>query len=584
MHLCVYEFFFHNTIYDISMFIDILTAILQLIAGVGVFLLGCEMMSNNLESASGDYLKNLFSKMGRSKILGVGIGAGTTALIQSSSATTVMVIGFVNVGIMSLTQAATIIYGANIGTTITAQIVALGLSSGGGISVTTLLAALAGVGAFVTFSTKSDMGKKVGGILLGFGMLFVGLQLMSNSMKEFAEEESIRLFLTTIGHPLLLVLLGAIFTAIMQSSSAMTSIVITMVAAGLLKLDQGIYLSMGANVGTCVTALIASVASTINAKRASLIHLFFNCFGVLLFLTIAWVMYLSTSGAWSFGRIFEHLIPGEGLVPLQLAMFHTIFNCTTVIVVLPLTKYLVDLVTRILPQKAVSDKEDPNQPHFHFVDDKMLRTPIIAVNQVKLEIENMAAVSIHNFQLAIDIITNVNFDKMNDFEANENQLNYLNHNLIPYIVQLNNLPLNEEDHRYLATAIRTIGDLERVGDYAVNITEYAEVLKNSKEKFSSDILFEINQMRDIVVSLYQSSMKAYMDQDLKALDEANTYEDEVDAATSTMEKMHLQRLTDGIYSANVGAIYQELASDSERIADHFLNVAKSIRQLHVGED
>lgn len=566
------------------MFIDILTAILQLIAGIGVFLLGCEMMSNNLESASGDYLKNLFSKMGRSKILGVGIGAGTTALIQSSSATTVMVIGFVNVGIMSLTQAATIIYGANIGTTITAQIVALGLSSGGGISATTILAALAGIGAFVTFSTKSDMGKKVGGILLGFGMLFVGLKLMSDSMKDFAGEEGIRLFLATISHPLLLVLLGAIFTAIMQSSSAMTSIVITMVAAGLLSLNQGIYLSMGANVGTCVTALIASVASTINAKRASMIHLFFNCFGVLLFLTIAWVMYLTTSGAWSFGRIFEQLIPGEGLVPLQLAMFHTIFNCTTVIVVLPLTQFLVDLVTRLLPEKATAAMVDPNAPHFHFVDDKMLRTPIIAVNQVKLEIENMAAVSIQNFNLAIDIISKVDFSKMDEFNANEQQLNYLNRNLIPYIVELNNLPINEEDHRYLATAIRTIGDLERVGDYAVNITEYAELLKNFNEKFTNDLLFEVDQLRETVGALYQATMKAYMDQDFAALDDVNKYEDQVDETVATIEKLHLQRLMDGIYPASVGQVYQEFASDTERIADHFLNVAKTIRQLHVGED
>lgn len=584
MHLCVYEFFYDNTIYYIGMFIDILTAILQLIAGVGVFLLGCEMMSNNLESASGDYLKNLFSKMGKSKILGVGVGAGTTALIQSSSATTVMVIGFVNVGIMSLTQAATIIYGANIGTTITAQIVALGLSSGGGISATTLLAALAGIGAFVTFSTKSDLGKKIGGVLLGFGMLFVGLKLMSDSMRDFAGEEGIRLFLATISNPLLLVLLGAIFTAIMQSSSAMTSIVITMVAAGLLSLDQGIYLSMGANVGTCVTALIASVASTINAKRASLIHLFFNCFGVILFLLIALILYLSTSGVWSFGEIFRHLIPGEGLVPLQLAMFHTIFNCTTVIVVLPLTQLLVDLVTRILPQKAVAEKEELNAPHFHFVDEKMLRTPIIAVNQVKLEIENMAAVSIQNFNLAIDIISNLNFDKMNEFNANEDQLNYLNRNLIPYIVQLNNLPINEEDHRYLATAIRTIGDLERVGDYAVNLTEYAELLKNFKEKFSNDLIYEVNQLRDTIGSLYQSTMKAYMDQDFAALDEVNKYEDEVDETVAMIEKMHLQRLMDGIYPASVGQVYQEFASDTERIADHFLNVAKSIRQLHAGED
>jgi phosphate:Na+ symporter len=218
------------------------------------------------------------------------------------------------------------------------------------------------------------------------------------------------------------------------------------------------------------------------------------------------------------------------------------------------------------------------------VDEKMLRTPIIAVNQVKLEIENMAGVAIHNFNLSMDVISKVDFDKMEEFEQNEKQLNYINRNLIPYIVQLNNLPINEEDHRYLATAIRTIGDLERVGDYATNITEYAELLKNFNEKFSKDLIFEVDQLRETIGSLYQATMKAYMDHDFTALEDVNKYEDQVDEMVARIEKVHLQRLMDGVYPASVGQVYQEFASDVERIADHFLNVAKSIRQLHVGED
>ena len=560
----------------------LLQAILQLIAGIGIFLVACQMMSSNLETASSARLKSLFSRMSNSRMLGVGIGTAATAAIQSSGATTVMVIGFVNVGIMSLAQAATIIYGANIGTTVTAQIVALGLSGGGGISVTTILAALAGIGAFVTFFTKSEMGKKVGGVMLGFGMLFVGLEVMSNSMRVFAENEAIRIFLTTINNPLVLVLIGAIFTAVMQSSSIMTSIVITMVVVGLLSLDQGIYLSMGANMGTCVTALVASITSTTNARRAGLIHLFFNCFGVIIFLIAAYVMKFATAGAWSFGRIFTELFPS---LQLQLAMFHTIFNCVTVCIILPLTNHLVNLVIQILPEKnRVDEAIKEGEPHFHFVDEQMLRTPVIAVNQVKLEIENMAAIAIHNFNLAIDIIKEVNFDKMDEFNTNEKQLNFLNRNLIPYIVQLNNLPISEDDNRYLATAIRTIGDLERVGDYSVNLTEYAELLKNFNEKFSNDLIYEVDQLRDTMGALYQATMKTYMDHDFDALIEVNRYEDQVDDMVATIEKLHLQRLMDSIYPASVGQVYQEFASDTERIADHFLNVAKSIRQLHVGED
>ncbi len=561
----------------------LLQAILQLVAGIGIFLVACQMMSSNLETASSARLKSLFSRMSNSRMLGVGIGTVATAAIQSSGATTVMVIGFVNVGIMSLAQAATIIYGANIGTTVTAQIVALGLSGGGGISTTVIFAAFAGLGAFIELFSKKDSWKTWGGIITGFGMLFVGLSLMSKSMDALAKLQEIKDFLASIEHPLMLVLFGAILTAIVQSSSVVTSIALTMAVTGLISLNQGIYLTMGSNIGSCVVAIIAGLTSGLNAKRTALIHLLFNCFGVFVFLIAAWVMHLITSGSLNYGIIFERMFPGAP--QLQLAMFHTIFNCVTVCIILPLTDYLVNVVCKILPEKnRVDGALQDDQPHFHFVDDQMLRTPVIAVNQVKLEIESMAAVAIHNFNLAIDIIKEVNFDKMDEFNENEKQLNYLNRNLIPYIVQLNNLPISEDDHRYLATAIRTIGDLERVGDYATNLTEYAELLKNFNEKFSNDLIYEVDQLRDTMGLLYQATMKTYMDQDFAALDEVNKYEDEVDDMVATIEKLHLQRLMDSIYPASVGQVYQEFASDTERIADHFLNVAKSIRQLHVGED
>ena len=560
----------------------LLQAILQLIAGIGIFLVACQMMSSNLETASSARLKSLFSRMSNSRMLGVGIGTVATAAIQSSGATTVMVIGFVNVGIMSLAQAATIIYGANIGTTVTAQIVALGLSSGGGISTTVIFAAFAGLGAFIELFSKKDTWKTWGGIITGFGMLFVGLSLMSKSMDALAKLQEIKDFLASIEHPLMLVLFGAILTAIVQSSSVVTSIALTMAVTGLISLNQGIYLTMGSNIGSCVVAIIAGLTSGLNAKRTALIHLLFNCFGVFIFLIAAWIMHLVTLGALNYGVIFETMFPGAP--QLQLAMFHTIFNCCTVCIILPLTDYLVKLVCKMIPEKPVAIDEDVNAPHFHFVDEQMLRTPAIAVNQVKLEIENMAAVAIHNFNLAMDIISTVNFDKMDEFNENEKQLNYLNRNLIPYIVHLNNLPISEEDNRYLATAIRTIGDLERVGDYAVNLTEYAELLQNFKETFSKDLLFEVEQLRETMGSLYQATMKTYMDHDFDALIEVNRYEDQVDDMVARIEKIHLQRLMDGVYPASVGQVYQEFASDAERIADHFLNVAKSIRQLHVGED
>ena len=559
------------------MFLNVLTAILTLVAGIGIFLVACQMMSSNLETASSSRLKSLFSKVSNSRLIGVGIGALGTAAIQSSGATTVMVIGFVNVGIMSLAQAATVIYGANIGTTVTALIVAMGLSGGGGISTTTIFAALTGIGALIGLFSKNDNVKTWGGIITGFGMLFVGLSIMEGSMKSFAEMEEVRLYLAGVDNALLLVMLGAVLTAIIQSSSVVTSIAITMVVTGLITLNQGIFLTMGSNIGSCVVAIIAGMTSGTNAKRTALIHLFFNCFGVIVFMCAAGIMYLASSGTFGFGTIFEDLFPG---VPqFQLALFHTFFNVTTVLIILPLTDYLVRLVCHIIPDSRDAANGQAAQPHFYFVDDKMLRTPIIAVHQVQLEIEHMAAVAMHNYDIAIYTISHLDFRQMDEFRANEAQLNYLNRSLIPYIVRLNNLPVSEEDHRYLATAIRSVGDLERIGDYAVNITEYAEDLHKSGEAFTGETLDEIELMREAIFSVYQCVMKAYMEKDFKALDAANAHEDEVDNLTENMEKQHLRRLTDGVYSANVGAQYQELASDSERIADHLINVGKSIRTL-----
>ncbi len=559
------------------MIITAISAILMLIAGIGIFLVACQMMSSNLESASSEHLKALFSKVGNNKMIGVAIGTLSTAAIQSSGATTVMVIGFVNVGIMSLAQAATIIYGANIGTTVTAQIVALGLSSEGGLSTTAIFAAFAGVGAFMSLFSKRDMWKTIGGILTGFGMLFVGLSMMSDSMEEFAEMDAVKLFLASISNPILLVLIGAIFTAVIQSSSVMTSVAITMVVTGLISLNQGIYLTLGSNIGSCVVAIIAGMTSGKNAKRTALMHLIFNCFGVIMFMFAAGVMYLVTSGDLDFGIIFERMFPSAP--QLQLAMFHTIFNCTTVIIILPLTNLLVKTVCWMIPDKLTEEEGQAAKPHFYFVDDKMMRTPIIAVRQVKLEIEHMAAVAMHNYDIAVYMISSLDFRQKDEFDRNEAQLNYLNNYLIQYVVRLNSKPLNEVDHKFLSSMIRCIGDLERVGDYATNIIEYAEVLRDHKATFSEQIKEEIEEVREGVFSVYQNVMKAYMEVSMDALNEANKMEDIVDTLTDKMADKNVERLSRDEYTPVVGAEYLEFASDSERIADHLINVGKSIRTI-----
>lgn len=319
-------------------------SILSLIAGIGIFLIACSMMSRNLEALGSKKLKALFVKANKSKLFGVLIGTTATAVIQSSSAATVMTIGFVNAGIMTLAQAATVIFGANVGTTVTGQLVALGLLGDGAVSASVVFAALSGVGAFIMIFAKKDRAQKIGAIVAGFGMLFVGLSMMSESMASFAESDPVKRFLALFKNPLLLVFVGMLLTAVIQSSSVMTSITITMVTTGLLTLDQGIYLTMGSNVGTCVTALIAGLTGTINAKLAALVHLIFNIGGVGVFMLAGLFMRV---GGLNYGDVFSAVLPDKP--QLQLAMFHTVFNVVAAIVALPLTDALVKLVTRLVP-------------------------------------------------------------------------------------------------------------------------------------------------------------------------------------------------------------------------------------------
>ena len=545
---------------------DIITAILELSAGIGIFLIACAMMSSNLESLSSNKLKSLFSKASGSKLLGVGIGAVGTAAIQSSGATTVMVIGFVNAGIMSLAQAATIIFGANIGTTITGQIVALGMFGTDMISTTVIFSALAGVGAFMTSFAKSDTAKKTGGILAGFGMLFVGLEMMSASMDSFARLDSVKNFLAGIENIVLLIVIGALLTAIVQSSSVMTSVAITMVVSGLITLEQGIFLTMGSNIGSCVVALMAGLTSGKNAKRTATIHLIFNISGVVLFTLLGLLV--------NFGAIFESLFPGAPQT--QLAMFHTVFNVCTAIVALPLTEILVKAVKRLIPDDPEPVEQEKDTPRLHYINDYMLKTPPVAVQQTKYEIVNMAEIAMQNFSLSCKIIQTLDFSDIEQFRSNEEELNYLNKQIVNYLVKLSNLPLNANDRTYISTAFHAVTDLERVGDYAENIVQYAEHLKNANEHFSNDAVSEVEAVRELIEELFSHTMKAYIGNDREALDLAFETEDMVDIVTSEMADNHISRLGTGECTADVGAQYLSLSSDAERVADHFINVGKAI--------
>mgnify|MGYP004624637835 FL=1 len=563
--------------------VQIATAVLSLIAGIGVFLIACTMMSSNLESVSSNKLKKLFAKTSKSKLMGVGIGTVATAAIQSSGATSVMVIGFVNAGIMTLMQAATVIYGANIGTTITGQITALGMFENT-ISTGVIFATFAGIGAFIMAFAKKDVVKKVGGILAGFGMLFVGLDMMSASMKAFAELESVKNFLALIKNPILLVLIGAVFTAIIQSSSVMTSVAITMVFTGLITLDQGIYLTMGSNIGSCVVAIIAGITSGANAKRTALIHLLFNVTGVIIFMLVAMMMReisksVNPSRVITFGYLFEKMFPSAPQT--QLAMFHTFFNVITVALVLPFTNLMVKLATKIIPDKKATSQD--SEEKLYYIDEHLISTPPIAVLQTKNEIVNMAEIALHNYRIACDIVCTLDYSSVDQFRKNENELNFLNKEISRFVVKLSKCEMNDADHNYLATTFHTVSDIERIGDYAENIVEYADKLRDIDQKFSDKAVGEIRNLQEHIEDLFQKTMKAYVNADLDSLNDANAIEEKVDDITDEMCENHITRLRNGECTPDVGAQYLSLASDSERIADHFINIAKCIKQWKEGK-
>ncbi len=545
--------------------IEIIEHLFQLIAGIGVYLIAFKMISSNLEAVSSDRLKKTFARISDSKLIGLFIGIVATVLIQSSSAVTVMTIGFVNAGILSLTQAATIVFGGEIGTTVSGQIVALGLFNMETFDLNALFSSFAGLGVVVSSVAKKDNLKKTGEIISGFGLLFIGLGLMSSSMRSFAELDSLKLFLSQLDNVIFLMVAGAIITAIIHSSAAMTSIAITMVATGLISFEQGIYITLGANVGTCFTGMMAAMSSNANSKRTSVIQLIFNTGGALLVLLIDAL--IKAFSPVSIGILFERLFPGAP--HYQLAMFHTVFNIASVIIVLPLTDLLVSLSKKIIPD----DETDEANERFYYVDENMLKTPAIAVSQVKKEIVNMAAIAIENFNRAIRSFMDKDVDEKKAFVSNENELNFLNKKLVEFVVKLTGLNnISKKDYMYLSSTYKAIADIERIGDYSENIMEYADNLKEYDGKLSDHAKEEIKELRDLINNLYELTIEAYEKNNKSSFKKSMKVEDKVDDLTQRMAENHIDRLNKNLCSAEVGAQFLKLASDVERIGDHLINI------------
>ncbi len=546
--------------------LNIFYAFLSLLGGIGVFLYGMKLMGDSLEMVAGNEIKRMFAKISNKKFIGVGIGTVTTAVVQSSAAIIVMSMGFVNSGLMSLTQAITISYGANIGTCVTALIVAVGVGGFADVQLTVIFAALAGVGALMIMFTKKDKVKKIGGIITGLGMIFVGLSVMTSSMSIFSQSDKISAFLAKISNPALLLLFGILFTALIQSSSAVSGIVITMVASvpALLQFDQALYIILGSNIGTCITSLIAAIGTNTNAKRAAVINVFYKTVGVIIFGILSiWV---------PFGKMFSIFKAPA----LQVAMFHLFFNVVATVIFFPFTNLMVKASEKIMPEKK--KPVDENEPHLYFLEERLLRTPPVAVAQLKNEIENMAEIAKLNFDKCMDaVMVGKVSDVIDEIAKNEKCLNFLNREITKYLVKLSQVDLSEDDKLLISTSYHTVSDIERIGDYAENISEYAEKMEADKLTFSPKAISEIQTLKATITNLYDEVMKTYKEDTLDYIDKVNEYEESVDRQKEEMGEHHIERMNKGECTPEVGAIYLSLSSNAERVADHMTNIAYAVR-------
>jgi phosphate:Na+ symporter len=523
-----------------------------LFGGLGLFLYGMKMMGDGLENVTGDTLKRFFEKITSNPIKGVATGALVTAIIQSSSATTVMIVGFVNAGLMNLTQAASVIMGANIGTTITAQIVSLNLD--------VLIPILLGIGSMMFLFTRKKNYKVTGTIILGFGILFLGMDLMKDAMTPLRDSQ---VFVDTItalnGHILLGVLVGLIMTAVIQSSSASTGILVALAGTGSLPIQVAIPILFGNNIGTCVTALISSIGTNKTARKAALVHLFFNILGTVIFLPL---IPLLTS-------IVLKIDPTN--VTRQIANAHTIFNITNTILLVPFTKYLVALVNKIIP-----GEDEIKEFGTKFIDSRLAETPAIGLNQAIQEIIRMAELAKENFVLSMTAFRNGEQKLVKEVFENEKLINLLEHDITDFLVKLSNEEIAEENHEKVISMFHIVNDIERVGDHCKNLVELATEKTNRNLRVSSEATNELEDMFNYTLQALDTSIEAFRDGDVDKATRVLSVEERIDSLEEELREKHIKRLNKGICSANSGAIFLDMISNFERIGDHSVNIAESV--------
>ena len=542
---------------------QLLQSMIWLLAGVGVFIIGMNFLSEALEKSAGSGMKKMLEKISNNRFSGVCIGAGVTAIIQSSSATSVMVIGLVNAGVMTLMQAAPIIMGANIGTTITGILIALKNSY-----FNMLMYLLAFAGVMMGFAKKEKI--KLAGLLCsGLGLIFVGLNVMS-SKEAFGNplvEELFTNIFSVISSPILLILVGAIFTALIQSSSAATGVVITMVGAGVLPLDLALFIILGANIGTCVTALLASVGANANSKRIALIHFTFNVIGTLIFTVL--ILALKEPAI----KLLVSLFPGDDPMSLQMRVstFHVVFNVVTTLVLLPFTKLLVKYSHAVIKDKNEGEEE----LSLKYVDDRLLTTPPVALMQVKKEMEYMLGLVEENIYLSFDAMKTGSLGDGERIKANEKIIDFTNGALTKFLINLST-DASQSDERIIGSYFHVINDLERIGDHAENFYEIGEEMHGKGIEFSDKAREDIGNMCRIVLEMLDISKDAFEKLNKSRLSILTEMENSVDDMKKDLTASHYTRLAEGNCSMEVSPYYSSAILGLERVADHLVNVGYSI--------
>lgn len=540
-----------------------ITNALSLLGGLALFLYGMQMMSSGLEAAAGNQMKRILERLTSNRILGVLVGAGITAVIQSSSATTVMVVGFVNSGMMTLRQAVWIIMGANIGTTITGQLIALD------VGVIAPLLAFVGV-ALVVFIKRPSV-RYWGQIVAGLGILFIGMNMMSDSMKPLQDSQVFINLMTTFQNPLIGILVGAVFTAIIQSSSASVGILQTLARSGLIGLNSAVYVLFGQNIGTCITAVLASIGTSRNAKRTTIIHLMFNIIGTILF-TLACMFFPLTS-------LVEGWTPGSPSA--QIANMHTLFNVVTTLLLLPFGTYLANLATKILPEKPAEALESGAhallfiKPVDQLSAEHHVGTSAIVLNGVQKELSRMADMVLENVDKGFQAALEGTPSQLEQVEETEEYIDYLNQEISSYISHIIVYETNERDSERISGFFKISSNLERIGDHAVNICQYTQQLEQKHISFSPQAREEIQAMRQTSLdSLRRLCSMGQLSQE--ALAEIAGLEQQIDDMTAAYRQNQMVRLRQGSCSDEACTLYSEMLTDFERIGDHILNIGQEL--------